>query len=89
MARRSREEGWVVLTRDHRIRYNKVERESLFAASVQCFTLTSSAVTGEEAGAIFVSALRRMKALCRRSRGRAFIAKVSRGPDVAIVTTAP
>lgn len=46
-------QGWVVLTRDQRIRYNKVEREALFAANVQCFTLTSSGVTGEEAGARF------------------------------------
>ena len=77
--------GWVVLTRDQRIRYNKVEREALFAANVQCFTLTLSGVTGEEAGAILVSALSRMRLLCDRWRGRPFIAKISRGPVVAIV----
>lgn len=78
-------QGWVVLTRDQRIRYNKVERQALFAANVQCFTLTSTGVTGDEAGAILVSALSRMKLLCGRRRGRPFIAKVSRGPIVAIV----
>ena len=65
MARRSREEGWVVLTRDHRIRYNKVERESLFAANVQCFTLTSSGVTGEEAGAA-TNSVGRLRGPCAR-----------------------
>lgn len=83
------QQRWVVLTRDRHIRYNKVERAALFAASVQCFTLTSSGVTGDEAAEILVSALSRMSNLCARRRGRPFIAKVSRGPVVAIVAEKP
>ncbi len=77
--------GWAVLTADQRIRYNSIEREALLAARLHTFVLTSASLTGEEAGEIFVSALRQIARLCRTHAGRAFIARVSRGPDVRIL----
>lgn len=76
--------GWAVLTADKRIRYNNLERRALIGAGVQAFVLTSRA--GPDTGQIFVSALRKMERLCANHEGQAFIAKVSRGPDVRLLT---
>jgi hypothetical protein len=76
---------WVVLTRDDRIRYNQLEKQAVLAAKLRFFSITSSSVTGDEAAAMLVSALRSIARLCRQHAKRGFIAKISRGPDVKII----
>lgn len=49
--------GWIVLTKDHRIRYRHVERLALMKAGVAAFILTSGDLQGEEMAEIFVKAL--------------------------------
>jgi hypothetical protein len=75
---------WVVITRDDRIRYNQLEKQAVLAAKLRFFSLTSSSLTGDEAGALLVSALGRISRQCRRYSKGGFIAKISRGlPETA------
>lgn len=76
---------WVVITRDDRIRYNQLEKQAVLAANLRFFSVTSSSLTGDEAGALLVSALGRISRLCRRHSEGGFVAKISRGPDVKII----
>lgn len=77
--------GWVVITRDDRIRYNQLEKQAVIAARLRFFSITASSLTGEEAAALILSALDKMSRLCRQHSKREFIAKISRGPDVKII----
>jgi hypothetical protein len=77
--------GWIVITRDDRIRYNQLEKQAVIAAKLRFFSITSSSLTGEEAGALILSALNKITRLCRQHSKRGFIAKISRGPDVKII----
>jgi hypothetical protein len=76
---------WVVLTRDDRIRYNKLEKQAVLAANLRFFSITSSSLTGDEAAALLVSALGLISRLCRQHSKRGFIAKISRGPNLKII----
>jgi len=76
---------WVVITRDDRIRYNQLEKQAVLAAKLRFFSITSSSLTGHEAAALILSALRQISRLCRQHSTRGFIAKISRGPDVRIL----
>jgi PIN domain-containing protein len=80
--------GWTVITRDDRIRYNQLEKQAVLAARLRFFSITSSSLTGEEAAALILSALDKMSRLCRQHSKRGFIAKISRGPDVKIIESA-
>ena len=81
------ENGWVVITRDDRIRYNQLEKQAVLAARLRFFSITSSSLTGHEAAALILSALDKMSRLCRQHSKFGFIAKISRGPDVKIIET--
>ena len=76
---------WVVITRDDRIRYNTLEKQAVLAARLRFFSITSAALTGDEAAALLVSALGSMSRLCRKHSKLGFIARISRGPDVKII----
>ena len=70
-------QGWIVLTKDDRIRYRQHEREALLRASVRAFVLTNRNLTGDEMAAIFVGALRKFQKLASKDRS-GFIATVTR-----------
>ena len=56
--------GWIVLSKDKRIRYRRNETQALQTARVRAFFLASSKnVTGPEMGEIFVRCLPAMKRL--------------------------
>jgi hypothetical protein len=80
--------GWIVITRDDRIRYNQLEKQAVIAARLRFFSITSSSLTGEEASTLILSALDKMSRLCRQHAKDGFIAKISRGPDVKIIESA-
>jgi hypothetical protein len=57
--------GWVVLTKDQRIRRRRVELEALLAANVAAFVLTSGNLTGAATATAFASAWPRIQKLVR------------------------
>ena len=61
--------GWVVLTRDKRIRYRQLERLALREARVRAFVFTGGNVTVAETAAILVRALPRMARISRVNAG--------------------
>jgi hypothetical protein len=77
--------GWIVITRDDRIRYNQLEKQAVIAARLRFFSITSSSLTGQEAAELVLSALDRMSRLCRQHSKLGFIAKISRDPDVKVI----
>jgi predicted nuclease of predicted toxin-antitoxin system len=76
--------GWVVLTKDHRIRYRHVERLALMKAGVAAFILTSGDLQGEEMAQIFVNALPRITRFLK-NHTKPFIAKVAKDGSVSLL----
>jgi len=58
--------GWVVLTKDARIRTNVLERTTLLSAGVAAFMLGRGDLRGSDMARAFVLALPRMKKVLRR-----------------------
>ena len=76
--------GWIVLTKDDRIRYRVTERTALTSARVRAFVLTSSQLQGVEMAAAFVKALPRIKRLIA-NRAPPFIGRVARSGKVSLL----
>ena len=56
--------GWIVLTKDTRIRYHTIEVNALRAAAVRAFVLTAKGdLSGQEMAEVFVKALPAIKKL--------------------------
>ena len=66
---RAGQHGWIVLTRDKRIRYRQLERLALQAAKVRAFVFTGGNVTAKDTAAILVRALPRMNNIARADAG--------------------
>ena len=77
------EREWVVLTQDDRIRFHYHERTALLQAKVCAFVLTAKGLRGDENGAIIVNALPAIRRMLAKHPGP-FIAKITRGSDVAL-----
>lgn len=73
--------GWIVLTKDHRIRYRLSELEAVRSARVRAFVLTPRNLTGSQNGKVFARALPRM---IRYATGNPppFIAAVTRAGQI-------
>lgn len=76
--------GWVVLTKDDRIRYRATELAAVVAARVALVALSSGNLTGEEMAQAFVAALPRMSRVFATQRPP-FITKVTRSGEVSMV----
>jgi hypothetical protein len=61
--------GWIVLTRDKRIRYRRLERLALQAAGVRAFVFTGGNVTLADTAAILAGALPAIRQICDREKG--------------------
>lgn len=79
--------GWIVLTKDTRIRYRPNEKHALLAAGVRAFAFTSGSLSGTEMSEAIVKALPRMLKLLA-ARSSAFVARITATSDVAIVLEA-
>ena len=77
--------GWVVLTKDERIRRRPLERAALLDAGVRAFVLTARGMSGADMGQAFVRARGSMENLLRRRRQRPFIATVTRRGRVRVI----
>ena len=62
--------GWVVLTKDDRIRYRPTERAAVISARVALFVLSSGNLNGEDMAQAFVAALPRMSRVLAKHRPR-------------------
>lgn len=81
---RAGQKNWIVLTKDHRIRYRNLERAALMKAGVGAFVLTAGDLKGDEMAQIFVKALPAISRFLRKHR-RPFIAKVARSGSVSML----
>lgn len=70
------ERGWVILTKDNRIRHRPLERSAVGAAKARMFVLTSGNLSGSEMAKIFCKHLERMSRISR-SESPPFIARVT------------
>ncbi|MDH5669933.1 MAG: hypothetical protein OEY86_18180 [Nitrospira sp.] len=76
--------GWVVLTKDHRIRYRDLERTALMQAGVGAFILTAGDLQGGEMARIFVDALPAITRFINKHK-KPFIAKIGRMGSVSML----
>jgi predicted nuclease of predicted toxin-antitoxin system len=76
--------GWVVLTKDRKIRYRKVESTALLQEGVRAFVLTAGEIRGEEVARIFVTSLPKILRFVRRHRAP-FIAALSRSGSIRLL----
>jgi len=60
---------WVVLTRDKRIRYRRLERLALQAAQARAFVFTGGNVTLAETAAILAGTVPAIRNICDREQG--------------------
>lgn len=79
--------GWVVITKDQRIRRRQAEFRALLAANVAAFVLTSGNLTGGAMGQAFVHAYARMQKLLRDYE-LPFVAAVDVAGNVRLLTAA-
>src|SRR6266581_6514163 len=68
--------GWIVLTKDTRIRYRALERNALIGAGVGAFILTAGNLNGPEMASVFVKALPRIQKFLGKHQ-RPFIANIT------------
>ena len=59
--------GWVVLTKDERIRFRTIETEALMNARARAFVLTAGNMDGASMAALFVKALPRITKTVRKA----------------------
>ena len=79
------ERGWIVITRDERIRYRTAEREAVRRAKVRAFVLVAHGDLSAEALAeIFLKALTKVQTILTRKKPP-FIAKIWRGGQTAVI----
>lgn len=79
--------GWVVLSKDDRIRLNEVERSALVEAGVAAFFLSRRDLTGPQMASLFIKALPAMKRALRRFQVP-FIARISATGEVSVFESA-
>jgi predicted nuclease of predicted toxin-antitoxin system len=75
--------GWVILTKDQRIRYRPLELQALRKSHAKVFVLTAGNLKGSEIAAAFVSALPRIRWIAASER-QSFLATVSRTGKVRL-----
>jgi predicted nuclease of predicted toxin-antitoxin system len=79
--------GWVVITKDQRIRRRQTELQALLSANLAAFVLTSGNLTGAAMGAAFVRGYPRMRKMLRDYE-LPFLATIDAGGRVGLLTAA-
>ncbi|MGH9863441.1 MAG: hypothetical protein ACRD35_08465 [Candidatus Acidiferrales bacterium] len=75
--------GWVVLTKDTRIRYRAAELAAVRRANVRLFSLIAKDLQGPEMAQIFVRAVPSIRRLVQRTPAP-FLAKITRSASVSL-----
>ena len=78
------QKGWIVLTKDSRIRYRVLEKTALITSGVAAFILTSADLKGKEMAEIFVKALPAIQKVIKKYP-KPFIAKITRQGKVSLI----
>ena len=76
--------GWIVLTRDDRIRYRFHERTALLQARIRAFVLVRRSLSGPAMAEAFVNALPAMRQFVERHQAP-FIARVTQTGNVSLL----
>ena len=76
--------GWIVLTRDDRIRYRFHERTALLSGGIRAFVLVRQSLSGPAMAVAFVQALPAMRRFVARHHGP-FIARVTQMGSVSLL----
>ncbi len=76
-------QGWIVLTKDRRIRYRRNELMAAQEAGVRLFVLTAGQLTGAEVGTAFAGALESIYRLAAEEPAP-FVARVNRNGVVSL-----
>lgn len=79
--------GWVVLTKDSRLRFRPLEKEALIAAKVRVFVFTGGNVPGAAMADAIVKAIPKVQALLG-TKQHAFVARITAASDVAVLLEA-
>ena len=77
------QKGWVLLTTDARIRYNRLERNAVKENNLRMFYFTRNDMGGPEMGVALAKALPKMKQICQTT-SPPFAASITRGGDVTL-----
>ncbi len=75
--------GWVVFTKDQRLRYRPLEIAALRASNARVFVLTAGNLRGIEIAGVFLEALPRIEKVLR-SRPGPFVARISRSGQITM-----
>ena len=75
------ERGWILITKDKRIRFNELEKAAVLQHRVRAFYFSSGNYSGAEMAEMLVSALRDMIRVCRRC-DPPFIASITKSGGV-------
>lgn len=75
--------GWVVFTKDQRLRYRPLEIAALRESGTRVFVLTAGNLRGAEIAGIFVAALPRISRILRAHPGP-FLARISTQHQVTL-----
>jgi predicted nuclease of predicted toxin-antitoxin system len=79
------QKGWIVVTRDERIRYRVAEKQAIRRAKVRAFVLAAQGnLRAEMLAEIFLKALPKVRALVAKQRPP-FIAKIWRDGKVGLL----
>jgi hypothetical protein len=74
--------GWIVLTKDRRIRYRTLERLAVIKAKVAVFTPTAGDLQGAEMARIFIKAIPTMRRFIAKHKPP-FIARIARDGSIS------
>lgn len=58
--------GWIILTKDKRIRYRAPELAAVIATKARVFTLTAGGIQAKEMASIFIAAMPRIEAFAAK-----------------------
>jgi hypothetical protein len=75
------EKGWILITKDKRIRFNDLEKEAVVAYGVREFYFTSGNHSGAEMAVMLIAALPEIVQLCRK-QAAPFIASITKAGKV-------
>ena len=76
--------GWIVITRDLRIRYRVVEREAVQSSGARVISLTARQLTATDLGKAFAAAVSAVEQFVAITPGP-FIATMSRSGELKVV----
>lgn len=78
------EKGWLVITKDKRIRHRKAEFEMVIKHKVKMFTLTSGNLTGDEMAEVIIKAIPKIHKFLQKNLPP-FIATIAKSGSIKLI----